>query len=54
MIENDTKEQEKRGADFFVDFSSSKSFSSVDSNIEFNNILIENKKVLQGLKDKFF
>ena len=51
---NDTKDQEKRSEKLAVDFYSSKSYSSVDSNIEFNNILIENKKVLQALKDKFF
>ena len=51
---NDTKDQEKRSEKLAVDFYSSKSYSSVDSNIKFNNILTENKKVLQALKDKFF
>ena len=48
------KSQEKRSANFAVDYYSSKSFSSSSSNIEFNNILTENKKVLQALKEKFF
>ena len=54
LIANDTKDQEKKSANFAVEHDSSESFSSVDSNIEFNNILTENKKVLQALKDKFF
>ena len=48
------KSQEKKSANLAVDYYSSKSFSSSSSNIEFNNILTENKKVLQALKDKFF
>ena len=48
------KSQEKRSANFAVEHDSSESFSSSSSNIEFNNILTENKKVLQALKDKFF
>ena len=54
FIANDKKDQEKRSENFAVDFYSSKSFLSDDSNIKFNNILTENKKVLQALKDKFF
>ena len=48
------KSQEKRSANLAVEHDSSESFSSSSSNIEFNNILTENKKVLQALKDKFF
>ena len=54
FIANDKKDQEKRSENFAVDFYSSKSFLSDDSNIKFNNILTENKKVLQALKDEFF
>ena len=47
------KSQEKKSANFAVEHDSSESFSSSSSNIEFNNILTENKKRLQTLKDKF-
>ena len=47
------KSQEKRSSNLAVEHDSSESFSSSSSNIEFNNILTENKKVLQALKDKF-
>ncbi|EEQ81242.1 hypothetical protein NCER_102440 [Vairimorpha ceranae BRL01] len=48
------KSQEKRSLNFAVEHYSSKSFSSSSSNVEFNNILTENKKKLKKLKDKFF
>ncbi|KKO74252.1 hypothetical protein AAJ76_9400012050 [Vairimorpha ceranae] len=48
------KSQEKKSANFAVEHYSSESFSSSSSNVEFNNILTENKKKLQTLKDKFF
>ena len=54
LIANNTKEHEKGNADFAVDCYSSKNFSSDDINIEIFDILIENKKMLQKLKDKFF
>ena len=47
------KSQEKRSANFAVRHYSSKGFSSSSSNIGFNNILTENKKKLQTLKDSF-
>ena len=48
------KSQEKRSSNFAVEHYSSESFSSSSSNVEFNNILTENKKKLKKLKDKFF
>ncbi|EEQ81256.1 hypothetical protein NCER_102417 [Vairimorpha ceranae BRL01] len=48
------KSQEKKSANFAVEHDSSESFSSSSSNVEFNDILTENKKKLQTLKDEFF
>ncbi|KKO75598.1 hypothetical protein AAJ76_160005057 [Vairimorpha ceranae] len=54
LVVNNTKEHEKGNADCIINYNSFKSFLSDDSNIEIFDILIENKKELQALKDKFF
>ena len=54
LVVNNTKEHKKGNADCIINYNSFKSFLSDDSNIEIFDILIENKKELQALKDKFF
>ena len=54
LTANNTKIRKLKDDCIVLDYKTTKSLSSDDSNIEIFNILIENRKELRALRDKFF